>query len=414
MAFISYTVARHSCLSDSSRFSASALFLGDGIMIKVRVLRGIQSTLPLASGLLALSSSGLVTACAAPVDQQEEVGSDDSALTVSNPGTGVFELGWAYGTPTGYSFTATNSTDEYVRAGEKVSFAIPAHFLWSQLHPSESLPQDLARLKKLSAKVTMTHVRVDGSTGTSNLTTNGWKGDQLYNISATTSQVTISTRAQTVRFAIEITDAGVTPLAKKTLDAGSFFDVPVIGGAIPQKTLLFDNFNRDLRTRVLEGGNPVRGANLAIGYTDWRAATLVDSVSIDKQIGTATSYGRFGAIEMPIYGDIEYEISYGASIDNAWQGEQSLTANSKSRLVMPNGGGGSGRTAYEGTLAVPSNAQSLQMYFHVKAFLKVDYSRFQNIRWKKYGDNQRLLVRERWDNEHGATNDNYDFTTESK
>jgi hypothetical protein len=350
----------------------------------------------------------VVSACTAEPGA-EDFEESESALTVTNPGTGVFELGWAYGTATGYSFTARNSTDEYVRALEKMTFTIPAHFLWSQLHPTESMPQDLERLKKLSAKVSINYYKQGASYGQTSVKTNAWQGTQLYDLSATTTSFIVSRRAQAMRFSIEISDAGVSPAAKKTLDESSFFETQVIGGTLPQKTLLFDNNGQSLRTRVLEGGLPVRGAELAIGYTDWRAATLVDASSIDRQIGNATSFGRFGPVQIPIYGELEYEISYGAAVDGAWQAEQALLANGQSRLMPP-----TGRTAYEGSLSIPTGAQGLQLYFHVKTFLKVDYSRHQNVGWRKYNDGERLLVREKWDNENGASHDNYDFATESR
>lgn len=375
-------------------------------MIKVRVVRGIQTGLPLASGLLALS--GIVTACTAP-EEGEDFDSDESALTVTNPGTGVFELGWAWGTPTGYSFTAKNSTDEYVRALEKMTFSIPATFLWSQLHPSEAFPEDMARLKSLSATVSITYYKQGASYGQTSVKTTSWQGENAFNLTSETTSFIVSRRAQAMRFAIQIKDSGASPPVTKTLDESSFFEIAVIGGTLPQKTLLFDSVGSNLRSRVLEGGNPVRGAELALGYTDWRAATLVDASAIDRQIGTATSFGRFGPIEVPIYGELEHEITYGAAIDGVWQDEQPLVANGKSRLLPP-----TGRVAYEGSLSLPKSAQGLQLYFHVKTFLKVDYSKHQNVTSRRYADGERRLVREKWDNENGAVNDNYDFATEGR
>lgn len=375
-------------------------------MIKVRVARAIQTGLPLASGLVALS--GVVTACATPTEQVV-LGSSESALTVSDPGTGVFELGWAYGTPTGYSFTAKSSSDEYVRALETMSFAIPAHFLWSQLYPTEPMPQDMDRLRKLSAKVSINYYKDGACYGHTSVSTNGWEGDQVYSLRATTPSFVVSRRAQGMRFSIDITDAGVTPPASTSLDEGSFFEQAVLGGTLPNKTLLFDTYGSTLRSRVLEGGQPVQNAELAIAYTDWRAATLVDAASIDRQIGTATSFGRFGSLEIPIYGELEYEISYGTAIDGVWQDEKALIANGQSRVMTQ-----SARTTYESSLLVPDGAQKLELYFHVKTFLKVDYSRFSNVRSRKYAGGERFLVRERWDNENGASYDNYDFTTEAR
>lgn len=376
-------------------------------MIKVRVVRGIQASLPIAGGLIALSSG--LAACTADATEQEDVESGDSAFTVADPGSGVFELGWAYGTPTGYSFNLTQSTtDEYVRAREQMKFSLPVYFLWSRLYPSDPMPTDVTRLSQLGAKLNVAYVKNGAVYGQTSVSTNGWTGTSSWNLFAQTPSFTVSRRAHGIRFELEITDAA-NPQATVTLGQDQFLEVPVIGGSLPNKTVLFDNYGSTLRHRVLEGGSPVRGTDVAIAYTDWRAATLVDSSSIDRQIGTQTSYGRFGSIQVPIQGELEYEISYGVALDGAWQDEKALSANGKSRLMPPYG-----RTAYEGTLFVPQGTQGLQLYFHVKAFLKVDYSRYSNITWKKYGDGERILVREKWDNENGAPHDNWDLATEAR
>jgi hypothetical protein len=376
--------------------------------IKVRVLRGVQAGLTGMSGLVALSSG--VTACTAeqaPAD--DSYASDESALTVSNPGTGVLSLAWDYTTPIGYSFSAKNSTDEYVRAGEKLTFAIPSHFLWQRLYPDAALPDDLARLKKLSAKVKVVFVKDGGATTSTTLATNGtFEGSQTYDLSALTGQFTVNKKATGIRFELAISDAA-DATKKASVAATDLTEIPVIGGSLPNKTALFDTSGGTLRQRVLEGGKPVAGASLAIAYTDWRAATLVDSSSIDRTIGDATSFSRFGHFQMPIMGDLEYEITYSVAVDGVWQNEQPLTANAKSRLLPP-----FGRIAYEGVLPVPAAGQKLEVYFHVKTFLVVDYGKFSNVGWRKYEQGARLLVREKWDNEHGAYADNYDFTTEKK
>jgi hypothetical protein len=375
--------------------------------IKVRVLRGVQAGLTGMSGLVALSSA--VTACSAEQAPDDSYESDDSALTIQNPGTGVFTLGWDYGTPLGYSFAAKSSVDEYVRAGEKMTFAIPSHFLWQRLYPNLPVPDDMARLKQLSAKVKVVFVKDGGATTSTTVTTNGsFDGSQAYDLSALTTQFTVNKKATGIRFELAISDAADTT-KKATVAANELTEIPVIGGSLPNKTALFDTSGSTFRQRILEGGKPVAGANLAIAYTDWRAATLVDSSSIDRTIGDATSYGRFGSFKMPISGELAHEVTYSVAIDGVWQAEQALTANAKSRL-MP----AYGRVAYEGLFAMPSGAQKLEVFFHVKTFLVVDYDKFSNVGWRKYEQGQRLLVREKWDNENGAYADNYDFTTEKK
>jgi hypothetical protein len=357
------------------------------------------------SGLVALSSG--VAACAdLPADESFE--SDESALTVQNPGTGVFSLSWDYSTPLGFSFFPTSSTDEYVRAGEKMTFSIPVHFLWQRLYPNEPLPEDIARVQQLSAKVKVVFVKAGGVTTSTTVSTSSFDGTQLYDLAARTTQFSVNRRAQSLRFELTISDAAdVTQ--KATVVAADLNEVPVIGASLPNKTALFDNVGTSMRQRILEGGKPVAGADLAIGYTDWRADTLIDSRSIDRTIGDATSYGRFGSFQMPISGDLEYEITFAAAIDGVWQTEQKLTANAHSRLLPSYG-----RTAYEGLLSVPASGKNVEIYFHVRAFLVVDYGKFSNVGWRKYQQGERVLVRETWDNENGAYADNYDFATETK
>jgi hypothetical protein len=375
--------------------------------IKVRVLRSVQAGLTGMSGLVALSSG--VTGCTAEQAEADAYESDESALTVANAGTGVFTLGWDYTATLGYSFSSKNSIDEYVRAGEKMTFAIPSQFLWQQLYPNEAAPADLARLKKLSAKVKVIFVRDGGATTSTTVSTNNsFTGTQTYDLSALTTQFTVSKKATSIRFEIAIRDAA-DATKQATVLATQLGEVSVIGGSLPNKTALFDTLASNMRERILEGGKPVAGANLALAYTDWRAATLADSFSIDRTIGDATSYGRFGAFKMPIQGELQYEITFAVAIDGVWQAEQALTPNAKSKLLS-----GYGRVAYEGLLPLAASAQKFELYFHVKAFLVVDYDKFTGVGWRKYEQGQRLLVREKWDNEHGVYADNYDFTTEKK
>jgi hypothetical protein len=374
-------------------------------MVKIRVTRGVRAGLAGASGLFALT--GAVTACTAPA-QGEDVAETDDALTIQDPGTGVFKLGWVYGSPRGTSFVAQNSTDEYVRAREQMSFELPASYLWSQLYPNRAMPNDVDRLKKLSAEVRVHYVKGGAVYASTKVATKTWAGTSSWSLLATTGTFIVSRRAQGIRFEVAISDAD-EPASEAVVGQADFMEVSVIGGTLPTKTLLFDNLGGAMRSRVLEGGLPVRGAELDVAYTDWRAATVVDSSSIDRQIGTATSYGRFGPVEIPIFGALQYEITYGYSVDGAWHAEAPLTANAASRLLASRG-----RTAYETKLSLPGGAQKLEMYFHVKTFLEVDYSRATDIRWRKYRDGERILVREKWDNENGVVFDNYDFVTEQR
>ena len=130
----------------------------------------------------------------------------------------------------------------------------------------------------------------------------------------------------------------------------------------------------------------------------------------DHSLGDANTIGGYMRVHArPAAFEGPDGLSYSVAIDGVWQNEQPLTANAKSRLLPPYG-----RVAYEGVLAVPNGAQKLEVYFHVKTFLVVDYDKFSNVGERRYAQGARLLVREKWDNEHGAYADNYDFTTASK
>ncbi|HEY8077345.1 MAG TPA: hypothetical protein VIF62_24635, partial [Labilithrix sp.] len=349
-------------------------------MIRIRV-----------SSLAGFSASAIaLTACAAP-SGDDVATTNDSALTVMDPGSGVFAVAWTYGTPTGYSFTLTQSTtDEYVRAGETMTFSLPAFFLWQSLYPNDAMPNDVARLEQLQAKLNVVFVKGGAPFATASAkTTSTWHGSQPWDLTVDTTSFHVDKHAEGIRFELTITDA--TDASKTvTLAQTAFLEVPVIGGAIPNKTLLFDTLGSSLRQRVLEGGQPVSGANLAVAYTDWRAATLIDESKIDRTIGTATEHGRFGAFDMPILGDVVYDISFGSGIDDAWSPEQALLADASSRLMPPYG-----RTAYEGSLAIPAGAKHVDLYFHVRAYVVADYSKWSDVKWKKYGDGERVLVAEK-------------------
>lgn len=371
-------------------------------MVTVKVVRWGAGAL----GGASLLTLGALPGCAADA-ADEAVDTDDSAYTVQNAGTGTFNVEYAYGTGSGYAFAAHNSLDEYVRVGERMSLVVPAYFLWSRLYPNDALPSDLARLKKLRASVKLSYQDKGKTARTKTVTLNGWTGSQPWDLSGTSSSFTIPAGTDAVEFEVSITDAGKQG-ARVDLKATDFATVQVFGGELPLKHALFDNLGPDKRTRVVEGGQPVRGATANIVYTDWRAQTVVDQSSIDRQIGVAKSFGRFGAFDLPIFGELQFEISFGHAFDGAWNAETALTANAQSRLMPP-----FGRTAYEGSVAAPATARALDVYFHIKAYLVVDYSRFGNVTWRKYNQGDRILVREIWDNPNGPGT-NYHFDLEAR
>lgn len=345
----------------------------------------------------AMSVGAALVGCTADAEQEIElVGDDEAAL---HAGTGSFQLGWSY-TTAGVAFNARGSIDEFTRVGQVMGAELPAFQLWSLLHPEESLPS-ADRLKKLRAEVVLHLIDGDKKARTVTLRRDGWRGSEPYDLTMTTRAYTIPRNIDTIRFALRITDAG-DPKASYSAGPEGLGEVAVFGGDGRNATLVLDTMGASRRERVVEGS--LRDdSTVRVAYTDWRAQALVDSGSLDRYVGKTRSSGRFGPIEMPIFGDVEYEISFGYAVDGAWQPALALTAASGSRVVpLP------GRTSYEGTLALPKGAKSLASYMHVRAFLKVDYSKYGEVMDRRYPDGARILLRERWDNLGNVPGQNYE------
>jgi hypothetical protein len=371
-------------------------------MIKVRV-RHVRAGLAGVSGLMMLGNAAAGCAVEAEEESFEGVTSEATAAA----GTGTFELTRADYSPEGprYDLVETNSTDEFVRVGEKVTITAPSWFLFDLLEPNGGEVYTAPRMKKLKVTVHLSFVKNGQVTSTKDVKIASWQGTEFWNLSARFATFTIPKAADSIDYALTIVDGARTV----TLGKADFLETPVFGGQAPLKHVIFDNNGGELRQRVVEGGNPIYGGEAVIAYTDWRADTVVDKMSIDRTIGKVTGFGRFGQYEMTIYGDVQYEVSYGYAFDDqSWQ-EQALPATSESRL-LPRGG----RTSYETKLPLPAGARKLSTYFHVKAYLVADYTRYGNITWKKYADGARVLVREKWDNKDGQPGQNYDFTLEKR
>jgi hypothetical protein len=361
-------------------------------MVKVRVIGTGASAL----ALLGVHELG----CAAPTAPESDAESAAAALT--NAGTGTLDLQATYGTPA-FLFQATNSTDEFVRTGEKMTIGLPAVTLWERLHPTDPLP-DVARLQQLTASVKVSHLHAGAAYKTSTVVTSSWSGtDQPWALTAHSGAFTVGAKADTLSFDVAITDKGA-PGVTAHIAASDLLAVPVFGGELPKKHAIFDTLYAASRQRVVEGGSPVAGADVVLTYTDWRGATLVDEASIDREIGTVTAYGRFGPYTMPIYGDLAYDVSFGVDFGDGvgFHPEAPLPATPTSRLLPP-----FGRTGYEAPISVPATATKVDLYLHVKATLIVDYTKYQNVTERRYAQGDRILMREKWDNAGGVAGQNY-------
>ena len=378
-------------------------------MIKVRVVRGVGAAVTGASGLFLLGGS---EACSVPVATDGEGGRSPTAaaatgVTADGAGTGTLSLDYAYGaTPGGLAFLATSSVDEFVRVGERLTATVPAYFIWSYTHPDDVAPDDVARGRQLTATITVSFNSGGQVIGATTLGLASWSGQELYALRGETAAFTVPARTDALTFDIvfgDLADPGKT--AHLASDATA--PVQVFGGELPQKHALFDNEGAALRTRIVEGGKASAGADVVVTYTDWRANTVVDSYSLDRQIGTAQAFGRFGSYEMPIYGELAYEVSYGHAFDGAWQAEAALPQASSRLVLAP-------RTAFEATLHAPEGARTLAAYFHVKVFLAVDYARYGNVTSRRYHQGDRVLLRERYDNPDGVAFRNYELALETE
>lgn len=370
------------------------------VNVKIRRVRAVTTTLAGASSLAMLANGA---GCAAP--HEEQLGGDVLADTQATPGSGTLTLNGAWQpAPSAYSFLLTQSTtDEFVRVGETLSLDLPGYYLWTALHPDGGDTPDFDHLSQLAVTVEIQLIRRGEITGRVQVHVASWSGDQEWNSVAHTTPFTVPDQVDTLAFGVIVVDPqdGDRRAELASLDFATF---PVFGGELPLKHALFDNDWTTLRQRIVEGGPLVAGASAMLTYSDWRADEIVDKTSIDREIGTIQSYGRFGPVVTPIYGDIAYEIGAGFSFDDqSWASDYALPATTSSRVIDL-----AGRTAYEGTIYVPANATKVDLYFHVKAFLVVDYTKYGNaVISRRYSQGDRILVRERWDNPDGKSYANY-------
>jgi hypothetical protein len=370
-------------------------------MVRVKV-RHVRAGVAGASGLVLI---GNAAACVlnTPDDGARATSAAD---TIADPGSGTLTLGGAIlPASESYVFSLTQSTtDEFVRVGERLTIALPSYFVWTALHPSDGVPMpDAAHVGALKVKVEVQFIGAGDVRGRATLA-GTWSGDNEWSMTSTTESFVIPSVVDTLAFDVTIDDpADGAHVELASLD---FASVPVFGGELPLKHAIFDNSGSTLRQRIVEGGHLVAGASAMLTYSDWRADEIVDKMMIDRDIGTVQSYGRFGPIVVPIYGDLVYEISTAFTFDGIYfSGEIPLNATTRSRVVN-----GQGRTAYETTIYATQNATKLDLYFHVKAFLVVDYSKYGNsVVSRRYNQGDRILVRERWDNLNGQAFQNYEL-----
>lgn len=330
-----------------------------------------------------------------------ELSGDAEEDADADAGSARLELQWS-GNPARASFRlAASPTDEFVRVGEVVTIALPAWLLWETLYPNEPVPDD-TRLEHLSAKVEVHFHNKTARLGGKSLSVKSFTST-LYGVYGETTPFVIPDRTGSLSFAITVKDTQKKG-AQVKLGQDQVAPISVFGGDLPDKTLLFDNMIGGLlRQRVIEGGVLSAGARVTLSYSEWRADQIVDKTSINTQVGVEEFNDPSTASVGPFAGRLVHEVSYRVHFSDAegWRPVAPLTPNPSSALSF-------GCTNFEATLSVPAGVTVLQLYFHVKTYLVAEYRKDANITAKWRGDNERVLVREKYDNPFGPET-NYSF-----
>jgi hypothetical protein len=316
---------------------------------------------------------------------------------------GYLEFTYQGSSPLGLGFVPFSSPDEFVHVGEALDVRLSAYTLWFRLYPGENFPTDIARASALRADFRVIFQKSGATVGELRTTTGAWTGSDAWSLVTTTPSFTVpSNDVDEIAFEVTITDSAE---GGRTVNyaADDFPSVPVFGGELPLRHVLFDTDGSTLRQRIIERTDLFRDAYFTISYSDWRANTIFDSAAIDRRIGKGIACGRFGQSECEIFGDIAYEVFAGVGHDQAGWYEQKLLATPNARVVPY----GQGRVAYEGNARAYGN--SVNVYFHIRAYLVADYSKYTRVTEQWYADGQRLSLGERWDNLNGQAGKNYDF-----
>ncbi len=329
------------------------------------------------------------------------LGSDSAAYSVPTPGEGTLALDWVY-SPTGSQkllYVTGGSSDEFVRSGEKLTATLPGWMVSSlaQTDAGTVTPETVSGAKVL---LTVTWMKGPAVLSTQVVKVASWKGDPTYGWpDAITEAFVVPAGATGMRAAIDATSPDGT---KSGHDVTG--ETAVFGGALPTKHLFYDlATDGSARSRVIERGAPIVGAELVVAYAEPRADRLVDAGSIDRRIGRVKTYNpRFGTTEGDVFGQLVHVISVGWDVGNGYQ-EQALVTSPSSYVR--------GGVSQETRLAIPAKASKLSMYFHVKTYLVASYPTYGEVTQRNYADGQWVLVREKWDNPSGAGS-NFAFGTD--
>jgi hypothetical protein len=363
---------------------------------RVRIVETLGGVAGAAFALVPVASG-----CAAHPQQPATTGSDQAqANTVGTAHQGSIVLhDWSF---------IHSGDDEFVRTGDSITGLVDF------LNVVDLLPggRDTYQNKPDTVKLTMkaTFYGPDGHEASSTTSAVTW-GMESGSMTGRADAFTVPGGApfMDLDYTVEATDASFPPfsLAGRLQTKNRF---AVFGAYLPNKLALFDNDGSGApRTRVVEGGDLVRGTNPTLSYTDWRADRVVNRSQLDTTYGQRYSGNRFGPSIVDAQGDVEYEISIAYSTD----GGQSFHGLSLVRNVMPpvlQSQDDLRRAAYEGQLPLPADARDVQLAFHVQAFLVVPNYYPGEVMNPKYGPGARVPLADQWDNNGGS---NYRFELEN-
>jgi hypothetical protein len=329
------------------------------------------------------------------------IASGSAAYSVPSPGEGMLSIEYVYA-PSGSQklfFVTGGSSDEFVRTGEKLTATIAGWMIGSLIQTDSGAvtPETVSGAK---VQLAVTWMKGPAVLSTQAVKVASWKGDPTFGWpDAITDAFVVPAGATGMRAAIEATSPDGTKSARDAIG-----ETPVFGGALPTKHLFYDlDTTGAARSRMIERGAPIAGAELVVAYAEPRADRLVDSGSIDRRIGRVKTYNpRFGTTEGDIFGQLVHVISVGWDVGNGYQ-EQALVASPSSYVH--------GGVSQETRLAIPAKATKLSMYFHVKTYVVASYPTYGEVTERKFADNQWVLVREKWDNPGGAGT-NFAFGTD--
>lgn len=370
-------------------------------MIRVRLLTKVG-----VAGAAIASLPALITGCAA--DPNQSISEGEQAQTGIEAGSGTLSL-YAYSV----RYQSTTNGDEFIRVGERLTGKVGLNDVLNLIYVDPTDRPVIEALRadptKLTLSMTVTYTHFDDSKTEATLPVTlapGAGGVQT----GTTSDFVVPARvkAMSTDYVAEFEKDGKAE--KRTLLAphGVRNSQVVFGGYAPDKLALFDTNGMDRRTRVVEGGGVVAGANLTLSVTDWRLDSVVDKTGLDLRYGRQQSYSRFGAVIVDAVGSLEYVVSAAVSTDDGKTFMPIELAKVADAEVVR---GQWGRSAHQKTFAVPPNAgPNVKVALHIQAYL-VTPSYGSEVFDAKYGPNQRILLKDVWDNAGGG---NYSLPVSQK